>query len=91
MKIPHSYVPTVTMPRSASISLSLGGPFPDFINPINRTRNENQENPIKEPNSLCLKDPLQEGDVNHGHLPKQTATDGETEHAIIKKTHFASQ
>jgi len=81
----HTIPPEPSPPTSRSIVL------PALIHPKHRTRNARQKHQIPCRQPLGLENSLQKRQVNHGHLPQQTATNREIEHLVAEKGQFASE
>lgn len=82
---------THTVPSQPSPSTPRSIILPPLIDPKHRARNARQKHQIPRAQPLRLEYPLQEGQVNHRHLPQQAAPHGEIEHAVADEVQLPAQ
>lgn len=86
----HSYAAAVG-PKASSPSVSSFYVLPSFIGPEDSTSYHGQCYQISKPQAFCLEDPLEEGDIDDGHLSQQTSTDRKIENAIPGQSDLPSK
>ena len=66
-------------------------PLSPLVDPENCTSNTHQPDQIAKPQRFCLEDLLQERQIYHCHLSRQTARNGIIKHFVPEQANLASQ